>query len=130
MTRLVLVNIGHHNRNPSCSRAAVRILGVFSDTDAIQSHVGGHSDVDLYAVPTEQWMVLTRDSGLNETMHLESLQSTLKSRLKRHAEEFESNRINHRTGQVNFNKQVFEVKETDNMSTVSTIQKEVRMQRF
>jgi hypothetical protein len=103
-SQLVLLNIGHHKRNPVCSRAAFRILGVFADVREIELHLASadlkHSDVDVHAVSLGQWFVIMRDKGENEAAHLDSIRSRHKLRLQQHAEEFEANRSQQRTGQV------------------------------
>lgn len=135
MGRLVVVNIGHHARSPRCERSALRVLGVFNDAEEATAHFADWTpDIDVHCAPLGEWFVMMRDAGCDEVSHLAALKKGYDLRLKRHAEEFESNRIEQRCGGVSKSSEPVPKSQPSLETGVSVAQvprhKELRMQRF
>jgi hypothetical protein len=105
MSRCVLLNVAHAERCPRrLEGAAVRILGFFPDENALRAHAQAHygeNELDLVAVPAQQWAaILRRAQGGDELAHLRSLSESYRAREKRHEEEFRENVTQQRAGAV------------------------------
>uniref|UniRef100_A0A6C0C0H5 Uncharacterized protein n=1 Tax=viral metagenome TaxID=1070528 RepID=A0A6C0C0H5_9ZZZZ len=102
----VLLNIAHAQRCPiRVEGAAVRILGVFPNTENLRAHATRFfgSEIDLIAIPLRKWAAMLRHSkdDKNELQHLENLHKAYKTREISHEEEFRSNVQLQRAGAVN-----------------------------
>jgi hypothetical protein len=100
--RVVLLNLAHQNRRPRCDRAAFRVLGIFGSADEARAHAAHvPADASLHLLPLNTWTPIMRDEEApNALAHLEVLGQRNRDRIQQHAEEFEANVNNRRTGSV------------------------------
>jgi hypothetical protein len=100
--RVVLLNLAHQNRRPRCDRAAFRVLGIFGSADEARAHAAHvPTDASLHLLPLNTWTPIMRDEEAPDALaHLEVLGQRNRDRIQQHAEEFEANVSNRRTGSV------------------------------
>jgi hypothetical protein len=95
----VLLNIAHTGRCPRHDRAAFRVLGFFGSKADLEAHVReNQTDVDAFAAPTEKWIALSTSRAVDEAALLARLGVDHQARIKSHADEFERNVQERRTG--------------------------------
>lgn len=131
----VLLNLAHQNRRPRCNRAAFRVLGVFSTSEEARHHAENlPKDASLHLLPLNTWTPIMRDEeAVNAMEHLQALGEHHRDRIREHAEEFEANVAQRRTGSVREASVAPAPQEPAHQgSPVSSIPitAEVRMQRF
>ena len=98
---LVLFNASHHERRPGGVRAAFRLLGAFSDLQAVKQHAALlPDDCDLLVAEMGRAFALTRALPQDEAAHLQRLLAAHTRRLKDHEREFLGNVAEQKTGQV------------------------------
>lgn len=97
----VLFNASHHERRPRGPRAALRLLGGFSEAAVAKEHAQQlPQDCDLLLAPIGKAFALTKSLPQDEGAHLRRLLAAHLQRLREHEREFAGNVAEQTTGQV------------------------------
>ena len=97
----VLFNASHHERRPKGPRAALRLLGGFSEAaDAKEHALQLPQDCDLLLAPIGKAFALTKSLPQDEGAHLRRLLAAHLQRLRDHEREFVGNVAEQTAGQV------------------------------
>lgn len=100
----IAFNLAHASRRPRRSQgAAIRILGCYPNIEALKSHVAQNhtGEIDVHMIPLRKWAAVLRSaSPEKEIEHLERLGAAYTTMLSEHAQEFQQNVDDKKTGEV------------------------------